>query len=109
MKGTNLTDSNLHVGRLIVKLSSDVNICSPGTHGATGNQTTLNKLVWVVPHDFTILASARFALVSIDDQVFGPSVGGFVHETPLHSGGETSASSATKTGCFDLVWKRKLV
>jgi hypothetical protein len=103
MEFTNLTDSNLHVGRLIVKFSSDVNICSPGTHGATGNQATLDKLVRVVSHDFTILAGARFALVSVDDQVFGPSVGGFVHETPFHSGGETGASSATKTRCFDLV------
>lgn len=104
MKFTNLADSNLHVGRFIVKFSSDVNVRSPGTHGTAGNQTALNKFVGVVPHNFTVLASARFALVGIDDQVLGPSVGGFVHETPFHTGGETSASSATKTRCFDLVW-----
>ena len=52
-------------------------------HGASCDQASLEELVWVLPHDLTILASTRLTLIGVDNQVPGgvallPALG--VHE-----------------------------
>ena len=78
---------------------------STHVHGTASNKTSLNQLVRVLPHDFTILASTGLALVGVDDQVSRggtvlPALG--VHERPLHSTRETSTAASSQTGGLDL-------
>lgn len=78
---------------------------STHVHGTASNKTSLNKLVRVLPHDLTVLAGTRLALVSVDNQVSRggavlPALG--VHEGPLHSTGETSTTASSQTGGLDL-------
>lgn len=88
---------------LVVELTTDVDVCSSAlkqlllavldsrilqcssthVHGASGNQTSLEQLVWVLPHDLAILASTWLTLIGVDNQVSGgvallPTLG--VHE-----------------------------
>merc|ERR1712183_1148311 len=84
-----LPDGQLEVAGLVVELSSDVDISSPGAHSFTGHQASLHQGVRVVSHYLPVLACSGFSLVSIDDQILGSAVTWFVHEGPLHAGGET--------------------
>lgn len=120
-----LLDSALEDSSLVVELATDVdvrggalmkrvlaagNIClsaslSTYVHGASGDQTALNELVGILPHNLTVLAGTRLTLVGVDDQVSGgvallPTLG--VHEGPLHATGETSTTTTTKTRGLDL-------
>merc|ERR1719402_1162337 len=61
-----LPDGLLQVGGLVVELSSDVDVASPGSHGRASDQAAFNQSVRVVPHDLAVLASSRLALVSVD-------------------------------------------
>merc|ERR1712142_851844 len=97
-----LVNSHLHVGRLIIELSADVDVGSSGPHGATSHQTTLHQLVGVVTHDLTVLARAWLSLVGIDHQVLGTAIWGLVHEAPLHARGEPSTATTTETRALDL-------
>lgn len=59
----------------------------------------------VLPHNLSVLACSRLALVGVDDQVsrlgvLVPALG--VHETPLHTGWETSATASSESRCLDL-------
>lgn len=64
--------AHLQVGGLIVELSSDVDVGGAGAHGTAGHQAALHQLVGVVAHDLPVLAGARFPLVRVHHQVFGP-------------------------------------
>ena len=96
-------DGLLQVGGLVVELSSDVDVASPGTHGSTSNQAALHQGVRVVPHDLTILASSRLTFVSIDDQVLGAAIVRLVHEAPLETTGESSSTPPSQPTGLDLV------
>ena len=60
---------------------------------------TLSSFVLLWPH----LACSGLSLVSIDDQILWSPVTWFVHEGPLHTGGEPGTPSASQPGCLDLV------
>merc|ERR1719209_143157 len=98
-----LLDSLLQVGGLIVELSSDVDVASPGAHGSTSNEAALNQGVRVVTHDLTILASSRLTFVSIDHQVFRATIVGLVHEAPLETAGESSSTPPSQATGLNLV------
>lgn len=74
-------------------------------HGTAGNQTALNELVRVLPHNLTVLASTGLTLIGVDDKISGgvsllPALG--VHERPLHATGETGTTASSETGGLDL-------
>merc|ERR1719504_618076 len=96
-------DGLLQVGGLVVELSSDVDVASPGTHGGTSNQAALHQGVRVVTHDLTILASSRLTFVSIDDQVLWATIVRLVHEAPLETTGESSSTPPSQPTGLDLV------
>ena len=96
-------DGLLQVGGLVVELSSDVDVASPGTHGSTSNQAALHQGVRVVTHDLTILASSRLTFVSIDDQVLWATIIRLVHEAPLETTGESSSTPPSQPTGLDLI------
>merc|ERR1719150_556378 len=98
-----LSDGLLQVGGLVVELSSDVDVAGPGSHGGASDQAAFNQSVRVVPHDLTILASSRLALVSVDHQVLGAAVVWLVHEAPLKAAGEASTTPPPQTAGLDLI------
>lgn len=63
---------HLQVGRLVVELSSDIDISSTCPHGPPSHQAAFHQLVWVVPHDLSVLAGARFSLICIYHKVLWP-------------------------------------
>lgn len=97
------SDGQLHVGGFVVELAADVNVSSASTHGTTSDQAALDELMWIVSHDFSVLAGSRFALVGVDDEILWTTVGGLVHERPFHARWETSSTATTETRSFDLV------
>merc|ERR1719193_768434 len=74
-----------------------------GSQGGASDQAAFNQSVRVVPHDLTILASSRLALVSVDHQVLGAAVVWLVHEAPLEAAGEASTTPPPQTAGLDLV------
>merc|ERR1719400_1763539 len=99
-----LPDGLLQIGSLVVELSSDVDVTSPGTHSGTSNQAALHQGVRVVAHDLTILASSWLAFIGIDNQVFGAAVIRFVHEAPLETTGESSTAPSPEPARLDLIY-----
>lgn len=63
---------HLQVGRLIVELSSNINVGSTCTHGTSSYQAALHQLVWVIPHDLPVLTGAGLSLVRIHHQILWP-------------------------------------
>ena len=55
----------------MIKFSANVDVCCRAVHGTTGNETAFDKLVWILAHNFAVFAGARFALVSVDNEVAG--------------------------------------
>ena len=92
-----LVNGNLHVGRFVVELSSDVDVGGAGAHGSSGHQTAFDELVGIVTQDLAILARARFTLVGVDDQIARTTVRRFVHETPFQTAGETGTSATSQS------------
>ena len=116
-------DSTLEDGGFVVELAANVDVCrcalsylsmyhsSPilyictHVHCSPSDQTSLNQLMWILPHNLTVLACAWLALISIHHKISGLSILLpilEVHETPLHAGRETSATSSSQTGSLDL-------
>lgn len=62
----------LQVGRLIVELSSDIDISSTRPHGPPSNQAAFHQLVWIIPHNLPVLTGARFSLICIHHQILWP-------------------------------------
>ena len=46
----------LHDHRLVHKLATDVDVRGRCAHGDAGDEATLDQFVWIVPHDFPVLA-----------------------------------------------------
>ena len=72
--GVGLIDSLLDVRCFLVKLSSNVNVGSSRVHAASGYETALDEFVGISTEDFTILASAGFTLIGVDNEVTRPAV-----------------------------------
>lgn len=68
-----MTAAHLHIGRLVVELSSDVDVRGAGAHGSSGQQAALQQLVRVVTHDLAVFTRARLALIGIHHQVLWPT------------------------------------
>lgn len=64
--------SYLQVGRLVVELSSDVDVRSSSTHGSARHQASFDQLVGVMAHDLAVFTRPRFPLVGVDHQVLWP-------------------------------------
>lgn len=62
----------LQVGGLIVELSSDVDVSSTRSHGPTSDQAAFHQLVWIIPHDLSVLAGARLSLICVYYQILWP-------------------------------------
>ena len=99
-----LLNGTLENGGLVVEFTTDVNVGGSAVHGTTSDQTSLEQLVGVLAHNFTVLAGSGLTLIGVDDQVAGLGVLVpvlEVHEGPLHTRGETSSTTATETRGLD--------
>ena len=70
-------------GGFVVELAANVDVGGCAVHGAAGDETAFDELVWVFAHDFAVFAGAGFTFVGVDDEVagFGVLVPAFgVHE-----------------------------
>ena len=85
------------------EFATDIDVASVRAHRETGNQAPFDQLVWVMPHQVAVFASAGFAFVGVDDKVVWSSIGFLGHEGPLQSGRESGAAAATQTRGFDFV------
>lgn len=101
-----LVDGLLEDNRLLVELTTDVDVGSSGVHGPANHETALNELVGVLAHDLSVLTGTGLTLIGVDAKVaitnvVLPSRG--VHERPFHTGGETSASASSEVRLLGLV------
>ena len=92
-----LINCTLELDLLIPKLTTNVDVGSLCSHTESDNKSTLNELVRVMPKDFSILASTRLGLISVDNEVRGATIGNLGHERVLESSGETGATTSTET------------
>ena len=98
-----LVDGDLHVGRLVVEFTTNVDVGSTSAHGTASDQAAFDELVRVVTHDLSVLAGAWLAFVCVDDQVLWSAVRGLIHEAPLESGWKAGAAAASQARGLDLV------
>jgi hypothetical protein len=64
-----LVDGLLYVRGLLEELAADVDVDGGGVHGPAGDEAAFDELVGVTSKDFTVLASARFAFIGVDDVI----------------------------------------
>ena len=77
---------------------------STSTHGPASNETALNELVWILPHDLAVLAGARLTLIGIHHEVLGPAIIPVtLHEAPLEPRGKPSTTPAPQARLLDLI------
>ena len=100
-----LLDSALQNSRLVVELATNVDVCSCAVHGTSSDQTSLNQLVWVLAHNFSVFAGSWLSLISVNNQVSWlvvllPALE--VHERPLEARWETGATTTSQSGRLDL-------
>ena len=95
--------SPLQILALMHKLSTNVDVTHSGTHRSTSNQTAFHELVWVMAHDFSVLAGPRFGLISIHYQIVRSAIRDLWHERPLEAARKTCTSSASEAGLLHLV------
>jgi hypothetical protein len=62
-------DSSLELVGFKPEFTSDINICSFGSHGETDNESTFDELVRLVSENFSIFTGSWLGLVSIDNEV----------------------------------------
>lgn len=67
-----LGDGSFDLESLVPELASDVDIGSLGSHSVADNEGALDELMWIVSQNFSVLASSRLGLISVDDQIGGP-------------------------------------
>src|SRR5579859_2700879 len=99
-----LINSILQCNSLIIKLSSNINITSSGIHSPAYDNTSLHQLMWILPHDFSILARPWLTLISIDNQISRPGIllpARFIHKAEFHATREPGSSSSSKSRCLD--------
>ncbi len=95
-------DGGLQALALANILASDIDVADGRAHGEAGIEAAFEEKLRVVPHDLTILASARLRLVSVDDQI-GRARVGLGHERPFEARREAGAATAAQAGGLDLV------
>ncbi len=64
-------NSLLQLVGFVPELPSDIDVASFSFHAEAYNESSLDQFVRVVSQDFSILAGARFRLISIDNKVGG--------------------------------------
>lgn len=99
-----LLNGALKDGSLVVELTTNVDVSSCAVHGTTSDQAAFDQSVWILAHDFTVLASTWLTLIGIDDQVswLGVLVPVLeVHERPFHSRWETGTTTSAKSRSLD--------
>mmetsp|Transcript_29109 Transcript_29109/g.45021 ORF Transcript_29109/g.45021 Transcript_29109/m.45021 type:complete len:208 (-) Transcript_29109:323-946(-) len=64
------------------ELTSNVDVSSMGMHSPSSNEATLNQLMGIVSHDFSVLTGSGFSLVGVNNKVVGPVVI-FLHKRPF--------------------------
>jgi len=99
-----LVDGILHRNSLIIELPSNINITSSRIHRPSNDNTALNQLVRILPHDLPVLARPRLALICIDNQVPWPGIflpPRLVHETELHATWKACSSPSAQARCLD--------
>lgn len=94
---------DLHVGRLVVKFTAYVDVSGAGSHGAAGDQAALHELVRIVAQNLAVLTGPWLALVAVNHQILGPTVGRLVHEGPLHPGGKAGPATASQARNLDFI------
>jgi hypothetical protein len=62
-------DGSLELVGFIPEFTSDINICSSGSHGKTDDESTFDELVRLVSENFSIFTGSWLGLVSIDNEV----------------------------------------
>lgn len=67
--GIGLLNRSLELEALVPKLTTAVDVGGLGTHAESDNEGAFDKFVGVVTEDFSVLASTRLGLISIDDEV----------------------------------------
>lgn len=63
----------------------------------------VDSLLWVLLHNNKIERTHTHTHTLSQSLSFLPAVAGFVHEAPLHAGGEASSSSPSQTRHLDLI------
>ena len=94
--------SLLHDLENVAVLSTQVDEAGLCAYGKAGDDCSLNDGMRIVKKDQVIFAGARFALVTVDQNVFrfGRLLG---HERPFHPGWEACAAATAKIGCLHLL------
>ena len=67
-------DGALEDGCFVVEFTANVNVGSVGVHRSSDDQTPLDQLLRVFPHDLSVLAGSGFTLVGVHDQVTGAGI-----------------------------------
>ena len=63
----------LQIGGLVVEFTPDIDISSTSSHGSSSDKTTLDQLVWIIPHDLSVLACSWLSLISVHHQILRPA------------------------------------
>jgi len=92
-----LINRSLQAFTLTNELTTHVDVSRNSTHRKTSKQTTLNQMVRIMTHDFTVFTGARFGLIRVDHEVGRTTVAFLRHEGPLQTGWEARTTATTKT------------
>src|SRR5262249_35949612 len=76
------------------EFAANIDVAGVRGHGASGDQTTFDEKVRIMPHDLAILASAGLGLVGIDHEIMWTAVGLFRHEGPFQAGRKSGTAAA---------------
>src|SRR4029077_3735356 len=100
--GISLIDRTLQALCFVVELAPNIDVTAVDAHPRRGQEAPFDKLVRVVPQDIAILASARLALIRIDDEI-GRPVALFWHERPFKTGRKAGPSASAQPRFLDLL------
>lgn len=62
-------DSSLQLDLLVPELATNIDVGCFRSHAEAHDEGTFDKLVWVMTQDLTVLASAWFGFISVDNKV----------------------------------------
>src|SRR5579859_1300887 len=99
-----LIDCPLHLHSLFIKLTPNINITSRSIHRPSHNNTPLDQLMRILPHNLSVLTRPRLTLISINHKIPWPRIflpARFIHEREFQARGESSTSSTTKSRSLD--------
>ena len=66
-------DCALKLDLFVPELAADINVSGLCSHTEANNESTFDELMRIVSQDFSVLASARLGLVTIDHKVIWPN------------------------------------